>query len=275
MPRKSILPITALAAITLLACQDDKKATEAPKPPPPTATSAAAPPPKKQGIMGNATIKGTVRFTGKAPEMKTPKARKAAERCSEKEIAHNAVLVKDGKLQDTFVRIAETSDLGEYKAPDAHVTVEQRDCVFIPRIQGAIAGQTIDVVNGDEVLHNIHTYKGGETWFNTSQPKGAAPISKPLEDTGIIKISCDVHPWMKSFVLVSSHPFFAVSNAEGAFTIEKVPAGKYEIDAWHAVYGPKKASLEVVEGKAAELTFTYDGSESAPPENAHELDDLF
>ncbi len=268
----SLVLLLALSLVS--ACSKDKQESPTPPPPAPAATSASAAP-KKPGVMGTATIKGVVRFTGKAPEMKVPKARKGDEHCASKEIVHDAVLVADGGLEGAFVRIAEGSVEGEYPAPASPVVVEQLDCVYSPRIQGAIAGQTIEVKNADQVLHNVHTYKGGETWFNSSHPKGSAPIQKPLEDPGIIRFGCDVHPWMRAFVIVSSHPFFAVSQKGGAFTIEKVPAGKYAVEAWHPIYGLKKAELQVAKGKVAELDFSYDGTEAPPEENKNELKDLF
>jgi plastocyanin len=235
-----------------------------------TATSTAG-----GGAMGTATIKGVVNFTGKAPEMKVPKKRKDAEFCKTKEVKYNAVVANGGKLQDTFVRIANDSVKGDYKAPSTHGVIDQVDCMYTPRIQGVVAGQELDIKNGDGTLHNVHTFKGTETWFNQAQPKGSPAISKELEDTKVIKFTCDVHPWMRGFVVVSSHPFFAVSGADGSFTIEKVPAGKYDLEAWHPMYGLKKASVEVADGKAAEATFTYDGTEKEPDENKDELKDLF
>jgi len=80
---------------------------------------------------------------------------------------------------------------------------------------------------------------------------------------------------MRGFVVVSSHPFFAVSGADGTFTISQVPAGKYKVEAWHPHYGLKEGSVEVVDGKPAEVNFTYDGSEKEPDENKDELKDLF
>jgi len=226
--------------------------------------------------MGTATIKGAVSFTGKAaPEMKVPKKRKDAEFCKTKEVKYNAVVVNGGKLAETFIRLANDSVKGDYKAPSKHAEIDQIDCMYTPRIQGVVAGQEIDIKNGDGTLHNVHTFKGTETWFNQAQPKGSPVIAKELEETKVIKFTCDVHPWMRGFVVVSSHPFFAVSGADGSFTIEKVPAGKYDVEAWHPHYGLKKATADVADGKTVEVNFTYDGTEKEPDENKDELKDLF
>ncbi len=288
MHRRDLASLTALATIALtvgVGCPDDKPAgtTGGAKPalsakPPVTATATstgAAAPAGKDGPMGTATIKGAVAFTGKAPEMKVPKKRKDAEFCKTKDVKYNAVNVKDGKLAETLVRLANDSVKVDYKAPTAHAVIEQVDCMYTPRIQGVVSGQEIDIKNGDGTLHNVHTFKGADTWFNQAQPKGSPAISKELEDTKLVKFVCDVHPWMRGFVVASSHPFFAVSKDDGSFTIEKVPAGKFTIEAWHPHYGLKTASVEVADGKAVEVNFSYDGNEAEPIENKDELKDLF
>ncbi len=91
----------------------------------------------------------------------------------------------------------------------------------------------------------------------------------------VVKLTCDVHPWERGFVVVTAHPFFAVSGADGSFIIEKVPAGEYTVEAWHAHYGLKTARVKVEESKSAEVSFSYDGTEKEPDENKDELVDLF
>jgi plastocyanin len=236
----------------------------------PTTTAAAA-----TAAMGTATIKGVVNFTGKAPEMKVPAKRKDAEFCKGKEVKYNAVVANNGKLQDTLVRIENGGLKGKWDVPKTAAVVDQVDCMYTPRIQGVIEGQEVTIKNSDGTLHNVHTYKGAESWFNQAQPKGADPINKELEEANVIKFTCDVHPWMRGFVVVTDHPFFAVSGADGSFTIEKVPAGKYKLEAWHAFYGPKTVDVEVADGKTVEATFTYDGTEKSPAANQDELKDLF
>ena len=284
--------LASLAALSIIAltigvgCPEEPKPQPAPvktttttaKPAPsaaPSATPSAAAQQGPAGAMGTATVKGAVAFSGKAPEMKVPKKRKDVEVCKAKEVKYNAVIVNGGKLADTLVRLANDSVKGEYKAPSKHAEINQVDCMYTPRIQGVVSGQEIDIKNSDDTLHNVHTFKGTETWFNQAQPKGSPPVSKQLEETKVTKFTCDVHPWMKGFVVVSSHPFFAVSGADGSFTIEKVPAGKYKVEAWHARYGLKEGTADVADGKTVEVNFTYDGTEKEPDENKDELKDLF
>jgi len=288
------LAVLAFAALTLgVGCPEEEKkvstsqgaspsktagAGATPGAPKTTGAGATTPSPAAGGgtaAMGTATIKGVVNFTGKAPEMKVPVKRKDAEFCKGKEVKYNSVMAEGGKLQDVLVRIENGGVKGKFDAPKEAAVIDQVDCMYTPRIQGVVAGQEISIKNSDGTLHNVHTYRGAESWFNQAQPKGAEPIKKELEDTSVIKFSCDVHPWMRGFVVVTDHPFQSVTKADGSFTIEKVPAGKYKLEAWHTHYGLKTAEVTVEDGKTVEATFTYDGTEAEPSENKDELKDLF
>ncbi len=293
MHPRDLASFAALGALALtigVGCPEDPKPTPpAPKTATPAGSSKAAERAEKKeekkeakeaagggGKMGTATLTGVVNFTGKAPEMKVPKKRKDAEFCKTKEVKYNAVLAAGGKLQDVLVRISNDSLKGDYKAPTKHAEIDQTDCMYSPRIQGVLAGQTIDIKNGDATLHNVHTYKGAESWFNKPQIKGSDAIAQELPDEPkVIKFTCDVHPWMRGFVVVNANPFFAVSGADGTFTINKVPAGDFTVEAWHPHYGLKTAKVHVDDGKPATVTFSYDGTEAEPAENKDEMKDLF
>jgi plastocyanin len=281
----SLVGLASLALTVGVGCPEEPKPVPKATPtakattatPTATATSTGATAaPGGEGKMGTATIKGSVALTGKPPEMKVPKKRKDAEFCKTKEVKYNAVVSTGGKLAEVLVRIANDSIKGDYKAPAKHAEVDQTDCMYSPRIQGVVAGQTIDIKNGDGTLHNVHTYKGTESWFNKPQIKGSPAIAQEMPDESkIVKFACDVHPWMRGFVVVNAHPFFAVSGADGSFTIEKVPAGEYTVEAWHPHYGLKTGKVKVEDGKAAEVNFSYDGTEAEPVENKDEMKDLF
>ena len=286
MQRRELASLAALATLALtigVGCPDEQpaggttggatsKPTSKPTAASTTAATGAAAAPAAEG---KGTIKGVVSFTGKAPEMKVPAKRKEAEFCKGKEGAYNAVLVKDGKVKDVLVRIENGGVNGKFEAPKKHAEIDQQDCMYSPRIQGVVAGQEIDIKNSDGTLHNVHTYKGAESWFNQAQPKGSEMLSKELEDTNIIKFTCDVHPWMRGFVVVTDHPFFAVSGEDGSFKIEKVPAGKYNVEAWHARYGSKKGTVEVTDDKPGEVAFTFDEKDPEPDVNKDELKGLW
>ena len=119
--------------------------------------------------------------------------------------------------------------------------VKQTDCMYVPRVQGAVAGQTVQVENEDKTMHNVHTYKGQETILNQGQPAGSPPIKKEniASEAAVLKFKCDVHPWMSGFLVVTDHPFFQTTGADGAFKLDKVPAGKYTVESLALQFGLK------------------------------------
>jgi len=191
-----------------------------------------------------------------APESKaitTPDPFCAKQNLKEEELVVGAA----GALKNVLVRVVKGAS-GSYPAPAADATVDQRGCMYQPRVQGIVLGQGVQIRNSDQTLHNVHTYKGASTVFNQAQIPGMAPMAKKFSDGGqIIKFKCDVHPWMTGYVAVATNPFFAVSGADGAFTIDKLPAGQYTLEAWHERLGTKTAEVTVAEDKPASAAFDF------------------
>src|SRR5437660_3439323 len=205
------------------------------------------------------TIEGEVDFTGKAP---TPGKlhREADPFCAKKTMTDPAVLVKNGKLENVWVHVSKgTKETA--KPPSSTVSMDQKDCMYTPRMTTAVVGQKILAKNGDPVLHNVHTYLGATTLFNKGMPnEKAAPIEYVAKEEGMMKWKCDVHPWMRGYIGVSKNALQAVAG-DGTFKIENVPPGKYTIEAWHEKYGAKTQEVTVETGKPAKVTFKYDGTE--------------
>jgi plastocyanin len=241
----------AVLALVAIGCSKKEKeessepaAAEPVKAAPAAAEKAAEP-------AGFGTVSGTVAFTGKAPEA-AELPRKSDPVCAAKPMKSNEVIVNaNATLKDVMVRIAPGTVKGKFAAPADMVQVKQQDCMYSPRLQGAVSGQVVQVENDDKTMHNVHTYRGQETILNQGQPAGSPAIK------------CDVHPWMEGYLVVTDHPFFQATGADGAFKLDKVPAGKYTIEAWHSKYGLKTAQVTVEPNKVAEAKFSFDGTEKA------------
>jgi plastocyanin len=148
---------------------------------------------------------------------------------------------------------------GRYDPPAEGATLDQTACMYRPRVQAIVAGQTLVIKNSDQTLHNVHGYKGASTLFNQAEIPGLPPITKKLTEVDqVVKFKCDVHPWMTGYVVVSSHPFFAVTGDDGKFDIRRVPPGKYTVEAWHERYGVKASEVTVAAEKPTELAFQYE-----------------
>lgn len=261
----------ALAACALgpLGCQKNTTTEQpgaAPQAPAP-ATSAGAPSPSPgtaiaaaavAGATGKGIVSGSVKLTGTPPEMPLTK-RQADPFCARTPMKDEEVVVgPGGALKNVVVRISSPVP-GHYDAPAANLAMDQSACMYRPRVMAGMVGQTLLIRNGDQTLHNVHGYKGPSTLFNQAEIPGLAPIAKKLTDAGqILKLKCDVHPWMTGYVAVSSHPFFAVTADDGTFKIGGIPAGKYTLEAWQERYGTKTKDIEVTDDKPVEVAFTYE-----------------
>jgi plastocyanin len=201
-----------------------------------------------------AVIQGRVRYLGKPPARTLDRA--ADPSCTPAKVPAEDVVVSDGGLRDVHVRLV-LGKPGKAKAPKAKVVVRQVGCAYRPRVVGAIAGQTLVVENGDPTMHNVHAYAAEETAFNRSQPKGATPIEHALAAPGLVTLKCDVHPWMRAFVAITDHPWFAVTGADGGYAIAGVPPGTYTLEAYHPTLGTKAKPVVVAPGKPAAVDFVF------------------
>lgn len=210
------------------------------------------------------TIAGTASFSGTPPKPQKLN-RKSDPVCAKKEMNDEAILLgKDGKsLENVMVRVTKGASAAAAKAPTGNVMVDQKDCMYRPRVQGAVEGQKIQVRNDDGTLHNVHTYEGTKTLFNQAQPPGSAPIEKSLPKSAeMVKLKCDVHPWMIGYVVVNKNPYFAVTKDGGKFEIKDLPAGTYTIEAWHEKLGTKTQEVTVSEGKTSTAKFEFSDKKS-------------
>jgi hypothetical protein len=179
--------------------------------------------------------------------------------------------VKDGKVANTFVYIKEgtLSDgkkIGEYsfKSATTPVLLDQNGCHYKPHVLGVMVNQPISITNSDPTNHNIHFRPTKNPDWNQAQANGAGPMTHKLAVSEIlVPVKCDQHPWMRSFVGVMKHPFFAVSAEDGSFTISGVPPGKYTVVAWHEGPGAgteQKMEITVAAKGSATADFTFGGT---------------
>lgn len=145
----------------------------------------------------------------------------------------NLVLDEAGGVRWSFVYVKKGLEGKEFEAPKTPVDIDQQGCLYTPHVAGAQVGQVVNFRNSDPVLHNVHGLPFTNKGFNFGQVKGAvSPVKFGFPEVPI-KVKCDVHPWMATFVCVVDHPFFAVTDAAGKFQIAGLPAGTYTIGVWH------------------------------------------
>jgi plastocyanin len=239
-------------AVTAVACGGGSKETSGP------AESAAGALKVDAATAGD--INGVVSFDGAAPtnaaikmnadpvcvkENPTPQAQETYE-------------VDNGKLANVFVYVKDGLGNYAYDPPAGGVTIDQKNCRYHPHVFGIRTGQELTILNSDPTLHNIHALPKDNKEFNTGQPiQGMKTVQKFANKEVMVPFKCDVHGWMNAYVGVLDHPFFAVTDKDGKFSLKGLPPGTYTIEAWHEKAGTQTAMVTLGAKETKEANFTF------------------
>ena len=211
-------------------------------------------------VLNAGTLKGHVKYSGKAPKKK--KLRMDADPVcgsshSSPVYSENFKMAADGSMEDALVWLKNVSYTGG--TPSSPAILDQKGCIYMPHVFGMMAGQDLLIKNSDATLHNIHSMPKKNKEFNFAMPKVVKTKKAKFDSSeDPFYIKCDVHPWMKTWVLVSDHPYFAVTDSDGKYEIKGVPAGTYEVVCWQEKF-KKKAIVETITVGDGEVTknFTF------------------
>ena len=229
--------------------------------PEPQAPPQAAIPEGRVDPATAATITGRVMFSGHAPAMPVidMSSNPSCERQHKGPVkAQTLVVNANGTLRYAFVWIKDGLPPAHWTPPAESVKLTQSGCIYQPHVIGIMTSQTLEIVNDDPVNHNVHAESDLNPGWNISEPpKAEHSFRKFAAKEVLIPITCSVHPWMRSFVGVSPHPFFAVTGDDGTFTLRGVPPGTYTIEVVQEKLGRKEGKLTLTAGGAATIDFTY------------------
>jgi hypothetical protein len=235
--------LLAAALVTSLGCPERKRGPDAGSP-----ADASVAPPKT----GPGSIAGEVLFNGQVPSNE-PLPKAASELCPKAPAVDERVLVTSGRLQNVVVRISANPPDGAAPQPAA---LELKNCVYQPRVQGGMAGQLLRISNGDTIPHKVNAAVGSRSLFKEALPPGSPALEKTLEK-GIVKLTCDVHPWEVGYVVVSDNRYFTSTGDTGTFELKDVPPGSYVLEAWHERFGTRTSAVMVKPGEATHVLFTF------------------
>jgi plastocyanin len=207
------------------------------------------------------TIIGKVEFVGKKPPRQTVKM-ESDPQCAK---LHTSVMTDDtiavnnnGTLANVFVYIKQGLENKTFATPAEPVVIEQKGCWFGPRVLGIQVGQTLKVTNSDPVTHNIHPLAQVNREWNQSQEPGAEALTRKFTQPEVmIRVKCNIHGWMHAWVGVVVHPYFAVTGADGTFTLRNVPPGNYTIEIWQEALGKQEQPITLAPSGTGELVFKY------------------
>ena len=207
-----------------------------------------------------ASLTGVVKFDGTAP--KPSRIDMSADPLCSK--AHPTpattedIVVSDkGALANVVIYVSDGLAGRTFQPPQQPAVFEQKGCQYKPHVLAMQANQKLDVVNSDETTHNIHPNPNTNREWNMTQPHGV-----PLEQTFAreeiaIPVKCNVHPWMRGYIAVFKHPYFAVSDKNGSFDLKDLPPGTYTITAWQEKLGTLNQKITVGAGETKTLEFTF------------------
>ena len=164
----------------------------------------------------------------------------------------------EGGLGNVFVYVKEGLEGRSFPAATESVTLNQQGCRYGPHVFGIRVGQTLEILNSDATLHNIHATPANNDEFNTGQPIQGMKFDRTFDAPEVmVPFQCDVHSWMNAYVGVLDHPYFAVTSEDGKFDISNLPPGDYVVEAWHEELGTQTQNVTVGESATAELSFTF------------------
>jgi plastocyanin len=204
-------------------------------------------------VANGGKITGMVKFAGEAPAMPKIETTKDTAVCGKTEKFDETLAVGEGNgLKNVVVSITNI-EKGKAQAAEGG-TLDQKECIYAPRVVLSPAGSELNILNNDGILHNIHTYSEANPSINKAQPKFRKKMKQKFDKPETVRLECDAHGWMKGWLVVTDHPYYAVTDGSGAFELGDVPAGLYTLKFWHETLGEATQDVTVAAGADASVS---------------------
>jgi plastocyanin len=224
----------------------------------PHAVRAGSPAPTATG----ASVRGVVHFDGKIQPAK-PINMAADPVCAKQHptpaTVQEVTADSKGDLANVIVFVSEGLGDRTFDPPAQPAVVEQKGCMYEPHIMAIRANQTLEVVNEDATSHNIHPQPANNREWNKAEPPNSKMEEAFAREEIAIPVKCNLHPWMRSYIAVFKHPYFAVTGKDGSFDLSNLPPGTYTIKAWHEKLGTATQTVTVGANETKEISFAFKG----------------
>lgn len=209
-----------------------------------------------------ASVRGTVRFTGTIPPAK-PINMAADPVCAKQHpapaLTQDIVADSKGELANVVVFVSQGLGDRTFDPPATPAVVEQKGCLYQPHVMAVRANQPLELLNDDATSHNIHPTPANNREWNKAEPPGTKLEDSFAREEVAIPVKCNVHPWMRGYIAVFKHPFFAVTGKDGSFTLPNLPPGTYTIEAWQEKLGTATQTVTVAADETKEINFVFPG----------------
>lgn len=211
------------------------------------------------GVAG--TVSGTVIYEGPLPPLNPLKMSSdpVCERKHAEDVMPELLVLGDGQtMGNIFVWVKSGLPKKEYPPVKETFVVTQEGCIYSPHVFAVRVSQPIKVLNPDGTPHNVHVVAKINKELNLMMASDTLeiPIQFDLPEQ-MVKFECNIHPWMKAHCAVMDHPYYAVTDKDGKFSIPDLPAGTYEIAVWHEVLKEMTATIEVSASGEVSQDFTF------------------
>ena len=219
------------------------------------------------GAQGHGQIRGVVTFSGAVDSKgNSPHGQKlqlplACAPAAGGDVYANDILIQNGKIKNVLARITRGLEGKTYHhvptEPLLPAILDQKNCQYEPRLIAVRVGQPVEFINSDATFHNVKSVTTNNEAFNVAMPSKEDRMTKVFHKPEIfVQTKCSVHPWMSASIAVMDHPFYGITNADGAFEIKDLPVGAYAIEVWHEVFGTQTREIVVKEGETLSVDFS-------------------
>jgi len=205
-------------------------------------------------VADGGTIRGRVYFESELPERRMIQPSRDNDTCGIRVPDQSFEVDRASKGLANVVLRVEGITRGKPFA-DAKPELAQIECRYQPRVMVVRPGSQVEIVNQDPILHNVHAYRGDDTVFNMAQPFQGQRSAQSMPEDGVVRVVCDVHDWMRAYILVLDNPYVAISGKDGSFEIDGVPPGTYKVTMWHELLGTHTKEVTVPPGGTGEVDF--------------------
>lgn len=195
-------------------------------------------------------------FDGEQPERARHDASGNPE-CGVDTVMGQEIVVNDNQSLRDAILAVQNGPSG-LDAPAEDVVIDQKNCRYQPHVNTVKAGQTVTITDKDPNMHNVRASRpeSGEQLFNETTFEGDE-LEKTFDEPGLVKLECDIHPWMESWVYVTEHGRAAVTGEDGKATLEDLPTGDYDLEVWHEEFDAKSHSATVEQDQTVSLEDTF------------------
>ena len=200
-------------------------------------------------VQNGGSISGTIGFDGAVPAPRTITITDDVEACGSSVEIRDIEVGAGGGLADAVVSLTDITSGAAFEMSTSAPALDQNGCSFKPHVVIVAVGEVLEILNSDDVSHNVHTMAFDNRSFNRTQPPALEKLEATFDVAEKVSVKCDIHGWMNGWIVVAGHPYHAITDADGGFVITDVPPGTYTLEVWHEALGASTQTVTVVAGE--------------------------